>query len=214
MGKKCCAIIDYGIGNIFSVKKALERFDVSSVVTADNDKILSADRVILPGVGAFGKATETLRQKGLDDVIKKFISLERPFLGICVGMQVLMQKGHEFGVHEGLGIFEGEVRKIDSHRQMGEDLRVPIIGWHTPVPSSKGRWENTAFDEMAPETPYYFVHSFQAIAKNYEDVAAVVRVGSSSITAAIHKDNVIGVQFHPERSAQGGLNFLSNFLNI
>ncbi|KKL18023.1 hypothetical protein LCGC14_2479660 [marine sediment metagenome] len=214
MQSPSCVVVDYGIGNVFSVMQALRQLGAEVELSADLSTILAADRVILPGVGAFGKAVDTLRQMGLDEALRKFIATERPFLGICVGMQVLMERGLEYGTHQGLGFFEGEVSRVAQVDETGQKLRVPLIGWNTPVPTGPDRWNGTPLATTPPETDYYFVHSFAVNAADPADVAAIVPVGAGHVTAAIHRDNIFGVQFHPERSADGGQAFLAGFLAL
>lgn len=213
MTAKSCVIVDYGIGNVFSVARALDSLGAQVKLTNDHAQIKAADRLILPGVGAFGRAVETLREQGLDAAIDAFIQKGRPFLGICVGMQVLMREGLEFGRHEGLGYFEGSVEKVDLAGADGAPMRVPLIGWNKPVKPVAGRWAGTVFEAIPEGTDFYFVHSFAARPSNPQDVAAVVPVGTGSVVAAIQRDNITGVQFHPERSAQGGLAFLNGFMS-
>ena len=214
MRQTSCVVIDYGIGNVFSVMQSLVQCGITPTLSSDRTTILAADRVIFPGVGAFGRAANMLKQRGLDDTIYEFINKERPFLGICVGMQLMMEEGYEFGLQKGLGIFKGKVDKIDIKDDSGEKLRVPLIGWNTPVPTTSIRWQNTPFAATAMDTDYYFVHSYEVQAQDPNDVAATVPVGTSSVTAAIHRDHIMGVQFHPERSALGGHQFLKGFLAL
>jgi glutamine amidotransferase len=127
-------------------------------------------------------------------------------------MQVMMERGLEYGAHDGLSLFRGEVTRIDQVDETGRKLRVPLIGWNTPVPTTPDRWQDTPFAATPPQTDYYFVHSFSVDAADPADVAATVPVGTGHVTAAIQRDNVTGVQFHPERSADGGQAFLAGFL--
>lgn len=214
MTSRSCVVVDYGIGNVFSVTQALRQLGADVQLTSDRATILGADRLILPGVGAFGRAVDTLRTMGLDETLHRFIETGRPFLGICVGMQILMEEGLEFGNHKGLGFFKGRVAKIDISDEEGRKLRVPLIGWNTPVPPAPGRWDGTLFATLPPSTDFYFVHSFAVQADDPTDVAAEVAVGSGRVTAAIRKDNITGVQFHPERSAAGGQAFLDGFMAL
>lgn len=214
MTSPSCVIIDYGIGNVFSVAEALKKLDASFVLTSDRAAILAADRVILPGVGAFGRAADTLREMHLDETIYDFIATGRPFLGICVGMQVMMEQGLEFGTHRGLGLFKGTVEKIAVNDQNGRPLRVPLIGWNAVHPTGASRWQGTPLSDLAPPSDFYFVHSYAVQAADPDDVAAIVHAGTGRITAAIQRDNITGVQFHPERSAGAGRSFLSGFLAL
>lgn len=212
MGTKSCVIVDYEMGNVFSVMQALKHIGFKAELTSEPDRVRNAERLILPGVGAFGRAAGRLRTMGLDEAITDFISTERPFLGICVGMQLLMERGLEFGQHQGLGYFKGTVEKIDLQYEKGGPLQVPVIGWNTLHEPSKGRWDGTPLSTVNAENAYYFVHSFSVRPENAQDVCAVAKVGDGEVVAAIQRDNMLGVQFHPERSSDGGLAFLSGFL--
>ena len=214
MTNPLCVIIDYGIGNVFSVVEAIKKLDASVLLTSDRAAILAANRVILPGVGAFGRAADTLREMHLDETIHDFISTGRPFLGICVGMQVMMEQGLEFGTHKGLGLLKGTVEKVALDDKDGRPLRVPLIGWNAVHPTAASRWRGTPFSGLTPPSDFYFVHSYSVKAADPGDVAAIVHAGTGQITAAIQRDNITGVQFHPERSADAGRAFLSGFLAL
>lgn len=211
-----CVVVDYGIGNTFSVIRALQACGVDAMLTGDHAAIRDADRVILPGVGAFGRAADRLRSLGIDDVILKYVEGGRPFLGICVGMQLLMEKGTEFGQHLGLGLFKGSVDRIDLHEADGRLARVPLIGWYRlSTPSDNpSRWRTTALEQNPDGAAFYFVHSFAARPLDRDATLAVVRHGKQEIVAAIQRDNVLGLQFHPERSGPHGLELLTRFALI
>jgi glutamine amidotransferase len=206
------AIIDYGVGNVFSVVNAIERVGGRANLTSSPHEIMAADRVILPGVGAFGHAIEQLRIRNLECVIRDFIETEKPFLGICVGMQMLMDGSEEFGYHRGLEIIPGVVRKISSSFAGDKYVRIPLIGWASVDEPYDSAWDGTPFSTES--NSFYFVHSFHAELNAPESCVAVRRLGQTNITAAVRKNNVLGVQFHPERSSVSGLKFLSNFLNL
>ncbi|MEX0283079.1 MAG: imidazole glycerol phosphate synthase subunit HisH [Paracoccaceae bacterium] len=212
MATPVCAVIDYGIGNVFSVQRALERLDCPVTLTSDPETILAADRVILPGVGAFGRAAQKLQDMALDQVIHDYIATGKPFMGICVGMQLLMDAGEEFGDHSGLGLIPGTVRKIEAHTEDGAPCRVPLIGW-TPVEESyTDAWNGTPFQTEGDGKAFYFVHSFHAELADPKYRIAQHRLGTETLTSAVRKDNVLGVQFHPERSAETGQQFLQAFV--
>jgi len=216
MKSPTCVVVDYGIGNTFSVTRALQACGVEAVLTGDHDAIRAADRLILPGVGAFGRAADRLRSLGLDEEILRFVESGRPFLGICVGMQLLMDEGTEFGRHRGLGLFRGSVDKVDILDADGRPARVPLIGWYglsTPSDNST-RWDGTVLEENPDGAAFYFVHSFAARPLESDATLAVVRHGSQEIVAAIERDNVLGLQFHPERSGSHGLGLLTRFASI
>ena len=206
------AVIDYGIGNVFSVKRALERVGVEVVLTGEAKEILSASKVILPGVGAFGRAAAKLRDAGLDRVIYDYIDTGKPFLGICVGMQLLMETGEEFGSYRGLGIIPGVVRRIVAHDSGGIQCRIPLIGWTSIREARPGAWKGTPFFGDGMKNTYYFVHSYQAEPVDPIHCIATHTLGDTEIVAAVRRENVYGVQFHPERSAEAGNLFLRDFI--
>lgn len=212
MKTKKVIIIDYGIGNVFSVIRAIERLGFEAELTSDPSKILCASRVILPGVGAFGRAANKLRDAGLDYAIYDYVDTGKPFLGICVGMQLLLERGEEFGQHRGLGIIPGNVSRISTIVQTGRSSRVPLIGWTSVKEARYGAWEGTPFSPDASQNAFYFVHSYQAVVTDSTHCIAVHRHGDAEIVSAIRSENVLGVQFHPERSAETGQRFLFNFI--
>lgn len=212
-----CVVIDYESGNVFSVLNALRSLGTEAELTRDPERILAADRVVLPGVGAFGRAAERLRGHALDETITTFIETGRPFLGICVGMQILMEEGYEFGAHRGLGVIPGTVEKIHIRDAAGEPLRVPVIGWYpieAPVQQGPQVFRGTPFQDLQEMSAFYFVHSFAVCPRDPAAVLATVTHAGQPVAAAIRKDNVTGVQFHPERSAETGLKLLDGFLKL
>lgn len=211
MKQQKCVVIDYGLGNVFSVCKALEKFNISTVLSSKKSDIINADKLILPGVGAFRHAYERLKEKNLDYYIKEYLLKERPFLGICVGMQLLMDKGFEFGETDGLGLFKGTVEKISAENELGEKLKVPIIGWNNILPK---RESEKLFNDINKKNSFYFVHSFSANVVNFKDILATSKVGNTEIVSAINKDHIYGVQFHPERSDFFGHKLLKNFVYL
>ncbi|MBT8435824.1 MAG: imidazole glycerol phosphate synthase subunit HisH [Gammaproteobacteria bacterium] len=189
-------VVDYGIGNILSVQRAFMHNGAEVSFASSAAEIMQAERLVVPGVGAFKHCMETLEEFDLKTALIEYASTGRPYLGICVGMQMLMDNSFEFGEYPGLALIPGEVRKIDVP---GE--RIPFIGWKS-------------VDLMGSSHHYYFVHSYQAMPRNKQNLWASYSLGDSEITAAIRKDNVIGVQFHPEKSGEDGLDFINNFLQI
>ena len=212
MKQKKCVIIDYGVGNIFSVMRAIEKIGHIPEISSAPDKIVSADRVILPGVGAFGQAAKRLKQLNLDDAIHEFVISGKPFLGVCVGMQLLMEQGEEFGLHNGLGIIPGSVGKINIHEELGVVRRVPLLGWFPIEPVDPHSLENKLMNSCKEQNSFYFTHSYQVKVTNLKHMIASHQFGNEKITSIIQKENVIGVQFHPERSAENGQTFLKNFI--
>ena len=199
------AIIDYDAGNIRSVEKALLALGQDVTVTADRDEILHADKVILPGVGAFGDAMEKLKQSGLDEVIREVTEKGTPFLGICLGLQLLFEHSDEAPGVEGLGILKGEILRIPDK----EGYKIPHMGWNSLHLENDGR----LFKGIAENSYVYFVHSYYLKAKRREDVAATTWY-STTIDASVESGNVFACQFHPEKSGSTGLQILKNFTEL
>ena len=199
------AIIDYDAGNIKSVEKALMALGETAVITRDREIILSADKVILPGVGAFGDAMEKLRCYGLVDVIKEVVARQTPFLGICLGLQLLFEASEETPGVEGLGILKGKIIKIPDNTT----LKVPQIGWNSLKFPNNGR----LFRGIAEDSYVYFVHSYYLQADEPEIVTATTEY-AAHIHASVEKDNVFACQFHPEKSSDIGLQILKNFVTL
>ncbi len=197
------AIIDYDAGNIKSVEKALLFLGEQVCVTREREKILSADRVILPGVGSFGKAMERIRSYGLEDVIKEIVSRGTPFLGICLGLQLLFERSEECEGVAGLGILRGEIIRIPEK----EGGKVPQIGWNSLRYPRKGR----LFEGVAEESYVYFVHSYYLKAGE-ENIVTATAEYNTLIHASVEKGNVFACQFHPEKSGSVGLGILRNFI--
>jgi imidazole glycerol-phosphate synthase subunit HisH len=197
------AVLDYGMGNLRSVEKALEHVGVTATITNDADEVRAADGVILPGVGAFPRAMERIRALGLEELTAERREAGVPILGICLGLQLLFDSSSELGGADGLGLLEGPVGEIEA-----DGLKVPHIGWE-PV-----RWERESrlVEGIPSETPFYFVHSFAPRA-SAEELLGTAAYGSRFACAA-ESDNVFGVQFHPEKSSAAGLRLLSNFAGI
>ena len=199
------AIIDYDAGNIKSVEKALLALGEEVIVTSDARQILEADGVILPGVGAFGDAMEKLKDYGLVEVIHQVVEKKTPFLGICLGLQLLFESSEESPGVKGLGILEGQIVRIPD----GEGIKVPHIGWNSLTYPNKGR----LFEGIAENSYVYFVHSYYLRAKEDSIVTAATEYGTY-IHASVEKDNVFACQFHPEKSSDVGLTILKNFIQI
>lgn len=198
-------IIDYDAGNIKSVEKALQALGEETVLTRDRDCLLAADKVILPGVGSFGDAMENLKNFGLIPVIHEIVERNVPFLGICLGLQLLFERSEESPGVEGLGILPGEILRIPK----GEGRKIPHMGWNSLELVGNGR-----LFQGLPEEPYvYFVHSYYLKASDPEIVTAVTRYGAE-IHASVEKNNVFACQFHPEKSSATGLKILKNFAQI
>ena len=199
------AIIDYDAGNIKSVQKAIEYLGEEVIITREPEVILNASRVILPGVGAFGDAMEKLHKYNLVDVIKEVVKREIPFLGICLGLQLLFETSDETPGVQGLGILKGKIKRIPDN---GE-LKIPHIGWNSLSFPNKGR----LYEGISEESYVYFVHSYYLDAEDKGIVVATTEYGTT-IHASVEQGNVFACQFHPEKSSSVGLKILDNFLKI
>jgi len=205
---KPVTVVDYGLGNLHSVLKALRHAGAEVRLTEDPGDVERAERLVLPGVGAFADGVEGLRSRGLIEPLKGYIATGRPFLGICVGMQLLMTEGTEFGRHLGLDVIPGRV--VEIAREPG--LKVPHVGWNRLQPVRQGGWAGSALAGLTPGEMVYFVHSFTAVPDREEDRLADAEYGANRLSAAVQKDNVLGCQFHPEKSGAAGLAILTAFL--
>ena len=196
-------IIDYGVGNLFSLRSSFAAIGVEAFVSGDARELAKADRLILPGVGAFGDAAEKLRASGLDAFVREQAATGKPLMGICLGMQLLFEKSYEYGDHEGLGLLKGQV--VGMSGRLPEGLKIPHMGWNAL------KLEKDA--KLLEEGSYvYFVHSFYA--ENCEDSLAAVTDYGIPITAAVEKGNIFGCQFHPEKSGNVGLAILKKFCEV
>lgn len=206
------SLVDYGVGNIFSVARAFEYIGAEVKIVADEKGISDADRLVLPGVGAFGDAMWKIRQKNLDDAIRHYSSKQRPLLGICLGMQLLLEHSTEFGQHTGLGIIAGKVEALPA--DTGE--RVPHIGWAPIYPNCLGStiWARSVYDGVPVGCDVYFDHSYVAVPANKDAVLATTPLGTIRFCAALAVEQIVACQFHPEKSGEAGLVILKNFMRL
>jgi len=208
-------VVDYGMGNLFSVAQAFEHCGAGIVVTDVPEQVASADRLVLPGVGAFADGMAGLLSRRLIEPILEFCRRERPFLGICLGMQMMMEYSEEFGRHEGLGLVAGGVVPIPPKGSDGRPHKIPHIGWNTlSMPGGRRSWESTPLKGVAPASSVYFVHSFMAAPKNPAHLLAECAYDGVPITAAVGRGSLFGCQFHPEKSARTGLTVIGDFLAL
>ena len=200
------AIIDYGVGNLFSLCSSFQKIGVQAVVTSDPEAIRTADKLILPGVGAFADAAEKLRNSGLDRLIQELAAAGKPIMGICLGMQLLFEKSYEYGEHRGLGLIPGSVVPMAGF--IPDQLKIPHIGWNA-LHFRKG---SKLFRRIREGDCVYFVHSYYA--SDCEDSVIATAAYGKELTAAVEMGNVCGCQFHPEKSGQVGLNILRAFCEM
>ena len=206
------AIIDYGMGNLRSVQKGFEAVGVEAIVTSDSQKIISAKSVVLPGVGAFKDCMTNLEKLGLIDTVHQSVKSGKPFLGICLGLQLLFNQSEEFGQVNGLGILPGKVvgfKDAQPKSDSGEPLKIPHMGWNTVkvVPG------NPLFDSVPEESYFYFVHSYYIVPENPAIIATTTSYGID-FASGVHHENIHALQFHPEKSQRLGLTILKNFSNL
>ena len=213
MLSKKITIIDYGCGNILNLIRAIKFLGYEVEITRDNKKIINSSYVVLPGVGAFGNAIKKLEKYNLRNTILKYAKSNKPLLGICLGMQILLTVSYEFGVHKGLGLIEGKVIKISNEKN--KEIKIPHMGWNEIYPNNnKKEWKNKILKSSSIGKSFYFVHSFVCITKNYDSTVAVCNYSDISIPAVVATGNVFGCQFHPEKSGDNGLGILKNFCEI
>jgi glutamine amidotransferase len=205
-------VIDYGVGNLLSVQRGLEYCGAKVTLTADPERILSGSRVVLPGVGAFRNAMMALEALNLVHVIRELGQRGTPLLGICLGMQLLLDQSEEFGITAGLGLIPGSVVAIPVQSTSGEAQKVPHIGWNAMLPSTRrGDWSGTLLQDNQPGEASYFVHSFMAVPADPLHRIADCIYGGHHIPAVIGRDQITGCQFHPEKSGEVGLKILRRF---
>jgi len=204
------AILDFGINNLFSIKKALETVGSNAFITSDKDKILNSDALVLPGVGAYDKAMNSLKENDLVETIHNFSNSNKYILGICLGMQLLMDSSEEFGFNDGLGLIKGACKKFDNSK-----LKVPHIMWNKiEVVGDKNLKNTSPITFTENENQMYFVHSYYVVPKDKSTILTKTSYQNFEFCSAIQKDRIIGFQFHPEKSALKGIQILKNFINL
>ena len=214
--KSKVAIINYGMGNLFSIKNACANVGLNAIITSSEDDILYSDAVILPGVGAFGRAMDNLKNLGLIDILKEIINKGKPFLGICLGMQLLMSKSYEFGEHQGFNILKGEVINFnDNLDHATKRCKVPHVGWNEIYPVDSGLcWENSLLNGLNPGDFFYFVHSYYVKPEDQGIVLTTTTYGDFEFCSSIQYKNICACQFHPERSGKKGMVIYKNLFNL
>ena len=211
MGKKV-VIIDYGLGNLYSISQACSHLGYEPVISSDKQEILGCDSLILPGVGAFKVAMDHLTDLGLVSIIKEFSESGKPIMGVCLGMQLLFEVSYEFGENKGLGLIPGEIKKFPSTYN-GQQIRIPHIGWNKLM-VSQNPWVLTPLSEVSENDFMYFVHSYYAQPAIESHILGYTVYQDFKYCSAIRKNNIFGFQFHPEKSADKGLTIYKNFLSL
>jgi imidazole glycerol-phosphate synthase subunit HisH len=212
---KKVTIIDYGLGNLLSVSRAIEKCGAKPFITDNCKDVVQSDYLILPGVGNFSIAIEELRKRGLEDAILDYSLKERPLLGICLGMQMLLDTSEEQGFHSGLGIISGSVKAIPKNNEKGIRNKIPHIGWAPLSIDARTKiGDKLELEKNFSGKFFYFIHSFQGHTDNPEECIAITKYNNLNITAIIQKKYAIGCQFHPEKSGKNGIDFLKNFMGI
>lgn len=211
---KKIAIVDYGVGNLYSLTRAFRFLGVEAIVTEDAKTLEQAEAVVLPGVGAFEAGMKGLEKRGLITVIKKIAASSKPMLGICLGAQLMMSEGHEFGVFKGLDIIKGKVVHFPN---LANNEKVPHVGWNTISEPKKNIWSKTileSFTKNNKKNYLYFVHSYIFEPESKENILGLTTYGGHTFCSVIRQGNIYGCQFHPEKSGEAGLTIIKNFINI
>jgi glutamine amidotransferase len=208
MGKIC--VIDYGVGNIYSAMKALKKYSSDIVLTEDPEEIRGSSGIVLPGQGAFASGMRGLHVRGLIEPVREAAKRNIPILGICLGAQILLEKGYEFGEWDGLGILPGSVVRFPVKR----DTKLPHMGWNGIMPPQKDAWKHTALEGLPPGAEMYFVHSYVLEPKLATDILATTEYDGVTFTSVVGRKSIIGCQFHPEKSDIWGLKIIENFVQL
>lgn len=215
MSRQSITIIDYGSGNLLSVKNALLKTGTTVRFASNLSDLMASDKIVLPGVGAFQNAMRDLGIKGLIDGIKKKADSGTPIMGICLGMQLLMDSSEEFGFSQGLGLLEGDVTKIACNSPINEVHKIPNIGWRELEPfGADANWTGTILDGVTVQSAVYFAHSYKVRLRFQNNIIAKISYSGVEIPAVINYQNIYGCQFHPEKSGEIGLHILENFCRI
>lgn len=208
--KSKIAIVDYGVGNLRSLIRAFEHFGANVEITEDAATIAESNAIVLPGDGAFSAGMEGLKVRGLTIAVKEYAKKGKPILGICLGAQILLSEGHEFGYHKGLDLIPGRVVKFTEN--LGE--KIPQIGWNELHIATGKSWHNSILEEVRPSSNVYFIHSYIMIPKRSSSIVAISKYGNCKFASVISLKNIWGCQFHPEKSGSTGLAIINSFIKI
>lgn len=208
-------IVDYGLGNLLSLKRAFEAIECTVSITNNTNTLINSSKIILPGIGAYAKAMQSIREQNLEETLILAAKKGIPFLGICLGMQLLLTESEEFGISKGLNLIPGKVKLINKLIKKGDNLKVPHIGWNTISASDlNSNSKCKFFKKLKKNQSFYFVHSLASFPRNSEHRFYDTKYGNVSLPAIIGDQNIFGFQFHPEKSGQHGLKLLKEFLKI
>lgn len=212
--KNLVVVVDYGLGNLFSIARALQRLGAEAVLSGDPKTVTTAEKVILPGVGAFGDGMKGLSENGLVAAIREYGRSGRPILGICLGLQLLMEEGAEFGFHQGLGLVRG--RTVALPRPADRKVKIPHVGWNLVRPpkrrTARKAWNGTVLAGLSETSYFYFTHSYVVVPADRSEALGDTEYAGTSFCSVVRSGNISGCQFHPEKSGHPGLKVLSNFL--
>ncbi len=204
-------VVDYGIGNIRSITNALKKFNITPTVSNNKNIILNSDGIILPGVGAFKHGMKNLKEYNLIETLNEYVKLDKPLLGICLGMQMLFNYSHEHGIEKGLGFIEGEVVLLPLNNP--NQIKLPHVSWNE-IQKSQTEWKGTILEGIKKDSDMYFVHSFIVIPKDKNSILSTTNYSNYTFCSSVKKGNIYGCQFHPEKSSKEGLNIIKNFINL
>jgi len=212
--RKKITVIDYGMGNLFNVVRAFEALECDVSITNDFKNIVNADKLLLPGVGAFEDGINDLKTSNLDSAIKEFSVTGRPLMGICLGMQLLMSMSEENGRHDGLNLIEGDVIKFNEPNEKSTKYKIPQIGWNKLLENKLNKWPGSILEGIENNAYMYFLHSYYVNPKDKKIVISETSYGQNLFCSVLQKNQIIGCQFHPERSGEIGLKILKNFIEL
>lgn len=208
---KSVSIIDYGMSNLLSISRAFEHVGAKVDIVETPDAILKSDYLVLPGVGAFPDGMAELNKRHLVETIREFVKTGKPLFGVCLGMQMLLSEGHEHQLTAGINLIEGKVLPLPKDMP---GFKVPNINWHSIYPPDANKWQSSILKDTEPESCFYFVHSYYAQPSNLDNVLALSKFGTLEFAASVINNNVMGTQFHPEKSGVDGLHLLQKFLEL
>lgn len=205
------AIVDYGVGNLYSLIRAFKFLGVEAVITEDAKTLEQSGGIVLPGVGSFEAGMRGLEIRGLTETIKNIAKSNKPILGICLGAQIMLTEGHEFGVFKGLGIIPG---KVVHFPLLADGEKVPHVGWNTISSRDEKLWQDTILNSFNKDDQFYFVHSYILEPEHKDNILALTTYGGYTFCSVVKKENIYGCQFHPEKSGEVGLKLISNFIDL